>query len=500
MRSRSGVFACLQEPLPGGDVDSVLQKFWYDQPVRTQLIVVVAAINLVAALIAGVVAIVNTRAATNAAMDASVEVAQRFVDVTLRDLAREDKLDNLEEELPPLLRHLRHVRIMFVSNSGQLVIISPEGELTGINHSSAPKWFSSLVHAEVPERKLRLLPDGTHPVIIVGEPADEISEAWRDFLSLAVIWGAINVIVLIVLYIVLGRVLDPLASVSKGMHQLEDGEYGARLPTAKVKELAVITDRFNTLATALDVARQENESLYQQLINVQEAERRDIANELHDEAGACLFGIAANASSIQTTGGQIGGERGTRISSRAGEILSIAERLKAMNRGLLKKLRPGPLGQVKLSDLIEELTAGLQSQHPDTHVQTTIGTIAKTYGERVDLAIYRCVQEAITNAIRHGSAQNIKVDLDQVQLENAAGHRDELRLTIADDGKGIGPNQSKGFGLTTMTERVRSVGGACTIEGAPSKGTTVRVEIPIKQKNNETTKPARVTELAGELL
>ncbi len=80
----------------------------------------------------------------------------------------------------------------------------------------------------------------------------------------------------------------------------------------------------------------------------------EAVEELHDEAGACLFGIAANASSIQTTAGQLDGERATRISSRAGEILSIAERLKVMNRGLLKKLRPGPLGQVKLTDLIVE--------------------------------------------------------------------------------------------------------------------------------------------------
>ncbi|MGD2025796.1 MAG: hypothetical protein PVI85_07195, partial [Methyloceanibacter sp.] len=76
----------------------MLQKLWYDQPVRTQLIVVVAAINLVAALVAATVAVLNTRTATNVAMDASVEVAERFVDVTLRDLARQKKLDNLEDE------------------------------------------------------------------------------------------------------------------------------------------------------------------------------------------------------------------------------------------------------------------------------------------------------------------------------------------------------------------------------------------------------------------
>lgn len=481
----------------------MLQKLWYDRPVRTQLIVVVATINLVAALIAGAVAILNTRTATKVEMDASLEVAERFVDVTLKDLASQGKLDELDSVLPPLLRHLRHVRIMFMSESGQLAIISPEGEAEGVNGSYAPDWFVSLVHPEVAQRKVRLLPDGSHPVIIIGEPADEISEAWQDFVSLAAIWVAINAIVLVILYIVLGRVLDPLASLSKGMHQLEDGEYGARLQRSKVKELAVITDRFNTLAGALDVAREENESLYRQLINVQEAERREIANELHDEAGPCLFGIAANASSIQTTAGQLSGERAGRISSRAGEILSIAERLKSMNRALLKKLRPGPLGQVKLADLIDELTAVLHSTHPDTHIQTELGELAKSYGEQTDLTIYRCIQEAITNAIRHGHADNVIVVLGERRRTNGgSNHTGEIRLTVSDDGRGMAPNTSNGFGLTTMTERVRSLGGNCTIEGAPSKGTAVRVEIPIKQakhEKNEMAAPKRAPESVREL-
>jgi len=118
------------------------------------------------------------------------------------------------------------------------------------------------------------------------------------------------------------RVLDPLASLSKGMLRLEDGHYATRLQAPKVKELAVITNRFNTLAESLDVAREENSGLYRQLISVQEEERREIANELHDEAGPCLFGITANASSIQTIADQTQGQRSDEIRHRVGEILA----------------------------------------------------------------------------------------------------------------------------------------------------------------------------------
>ncbi len=74
---------------------------------------------------------------------------------------------------------------------------------------------------------------------------------------------------------------------------------------------------------------------------MQEEERREIANELHDEAGPCLFGITANASSVKNLADQLADGRKGEISQRVGEILSIAERLKLMNRALLKKLRPG---------------------------------------------------------------------------------------------------------------------------------------------------------------
>ena len=69
------------------------------------------------------------------------------------------------------------------------------------------------------------------------------------------------------------------------------------------------------------------------------------------------------------------------ISRRVGEILSITERLKLLNRALLKKLRLGPLGRVKLSELLDELVAGFQRRHPDTHIWISFGALADSYGE-----------------------------------------------------------------------------------------------------------------------
>jgi two-component system sensor histidine kinase UhpB len=462
----------------------VLQKLWYERPVRTQLLVAVAIINLLAALLAGAVSIMNTRTATKVEIEASLEVAQRFVAATLKELAAQGKLTQLNQELPLQLKHLRHVRIMYMDTMGQLAVVSPQPDEEEVARPYVPKWFVTLVRPQVSGRAVRVVAlEGANPVIIVGEPADEIAEAWQDFSSLAVVWLVLNAFILAILYVVLGRVLDPLAHLSKGMLNLEDGHYATRLDLPKVKELAVITEQFNTLAGALDSARDENSRLYRQLITVQEEERRAIANELHDEAGPCLFGITANASSIQTLAAQRGG-RGAEITQRVGEILSIAERLKLMNRTLLKKLRPGPLGRVTLAELLDELIAGFQKRHPDTHIDVSFGKLAQSYGEAIDLTLYRCVQEGVTNAIRHGSARTLTIDLAEMPETQRNGSKRthaRLALSLSDDGMGMAPATPRGFGLTAMTERVRSLGGRCVIDSAPSKGTTIHVEIPVER-------------------
>lgn len=479
----------------------MLQKLWYDRPVRTQLLVAVGTINLLAMIVAGVVSILNTRTATRVEIEASLEVAQRFVEATIKDLSFQGKIDRINEELPLRLKHLRHVRIMFMDEIGQLTFISPwsaRGEGAGVE-PYVPSWFARLVRPQLVGRAVRVVTvEGASPIVIVGEPADEIAEAWQDFSSLAVVLLLVNVAVLAVLYVVLSRMLGPLASLSKGLLNLEDGHYGTRLPKPRVKELAVITDRFNMLASALDTAREENSRLYRQLITVQEEERRAIANELHDEAGPCLFGITANASSIQNLADQLPDSRTTEISRRVGEILSIAERLKLLNRALLKKLRPGPLGRVKLSDLLDELSVGFERRHPGTHVATSFGHLADSYGEAVDLTLYRCIQEGITNAIRHGKAEHVTVALTEERLTRKSGKRasGKLCLSIGDDGKGIAPATPKGFGLSTMTERVRSLGGSCVIDSAPAKGTMIHVEIPVQRASSQ---KQRASALVGEM-
>jgi two-component system sensor histidine kinase UhpB len=295
---------------------------------------------------------------------------------------------------------------------------------------------------------------------------------------------------LALLYVVLGRLLNPLIGLAGGMHELEDGHYGTRLKPPPVRELAVIAERFNTLAEALERSRAENSRLYRHLIALQEDERRQVASELHDEAGPCLFGITANASSIARLADKTPEPQAAEIKSRIAEMLAISERLKTINRDLLRRLRPVELGRISLKELIGSLVAGFERRHPEVEFALETGPLERTYGEAVDLTLFRCVQEALTNAVRHGAASKVAIEIgehEDPQGGNGAGPIGKLRLVVRDDGEGFAPAAPLGLGLTAMRERVRTIDGSSHIESSPKGGTTVTVLVPLPAPTGEGT-------------
>ena len=162
----------------------------------------------------------------------------------------------------------------------------------------------------------------------------------------------------------------------------------------------------------------------------------------------------------------------------------------SMNRALLKKLRPGSRWARQARRAARRAHRRLQAPSPrHAHRRDSFGRLAKSYGEAVDLTLYRCIQEGITNAIRHGKAATVSVDLETMQATRRNGGRSGARQaassTLSDDGWASPQSTPKGFGLTAMTERIRSLGGSCMIESAPKKGTTIRIEIPVERAAKE---------------
>src|SRR5205823_556568 len=140
---------------------------------------------------------------------------------------------------------------------------------------------------------------------------DEIAEAWDNAVALGMVALVVNAALIALLYLLFGRVLDPLVGIARALADLEQRNYRVRLPRPQTLELAAITDRVNALAGALDRLRAENEALNHRLITAQDDERRRTALELHDEVGPSLFGLKANAASISAAAAGLPGDLAT---------------------------------------------------------------------------------------------------------------------------------------------------------------------------------------------
>ena len=324
------------------DFKDMHRSWWNDLPVRWQLMISISVISIGAVLMSILLAVLDARSRVEVEVISSMELAQQLVnDVVKRSAA--DGMTGLLEVMPEQLKYVRHARILVSDAHGELVQIAPDESAERnifVHPDRAPQWFADLVGPRVGTREVRVMlgEQRSGSIVIVGEPRDELGEVWEEVSRRAVIWLGITAMMLALLYVVLGRLLNPLLNLAGGMQELEDGHFGTRLAEPKVRELAGIAARFNTLAEALEKARAEDGRLYRNIIDVQEEERRQIANELHDEAGPCLFGITANVSSIGRLADQAEVSETVPIEQRVGEILTIAERLKMMDRDLLRRL------------------------------------------------------------------------------------------------------------------------------------------------------------------
>jgi two-component system sensor histidine kinase UhpB len=256
------------------------------------------------------------------------------------------------------------------------------------------------------------------------------------------------------------------------------------VPRARAKELAAITDRFNALAQALETLRTENKNLNRRLITAQDDERRRTALELHDEVGPNLFGLKANAASIATAAAALDDEAARKMTERVHDMLAIIERLQSINRSMLNRLRPMALGHVPLRDILCELVRDRARHYPQIDFSISAENLTHSYGDSVDLTIYRCTQESLTNVIRHAQAKHVTVELAEAvsQTNNSTNGPAQLALTVRDDGRGIDPSAPSGFGMRGMQERVQALGGSCKVESASGCGTAVRIVIPLGER------------------
>ncbi|MFG1371958.1 ATP-binding protein [Xanthobacter oligotrophicus] len=448
---------------------------------RVRVLGVVLAINAAAAVVAGAVVVHNARVAAAREMTASVEMAERMVRESAERMAEvPGGAASTAGEVagwPVHLRHLRHVRIVIEDAQGRPIPLDPPQSAEQKDaEGGAPAWFARLVGVSEVARDIEVHANGMPfaRVRVAGVPDDEVDEVWEDVTDFAVVAIAVNAAILLALSLALGRVRSDLGQFRSALGELEQNRFSCRVDLPRTRELAEVAERFNALAAALDAAREDNACLNARLVSLQEDERRQLSRELHDELGPLMFGLKASAQSLQNLAAAAPPEVAGRIAARTSALVGIVERMQLANRRLLRKIRPAALEHVALCDVLSNLLADFGQHDGARRFLFEPGTLADHYGPALDATLYRCVQEAVTNALRHGDAHTVHVALTLTD-----GVKPRLRLVVTDDGCGPPATVAEGLGLTGMRERVRALGGTCRLLASPTGGACLVVEIPV---------------------
>ena len=201
-----------------------------------------------------------------------------------------------------------------------------------------------------------------------------------------------------------------------------------------------------------------------------EDERRSLARELHDELGQYVSAVKIFAQNI------INRSKGKdkNIEESALSVTSAANQIYDGMHSIIRQLRPGSLDNLGLAETLKDMVSGWRSQHSAINVDLFVGESLGHLGEAISINVYRIIQEAMNNCLKHAEAKNISISLDN--------KKKQLALVFKDDGVGFDTTllaKTKQFGLIGMQERVKSLNGIFSIKSNPNKGTLINITIPL---------------------
>ncbi len=220
----------------------------------------------------------------------------------------------------------------------------------------------------------------------------------------------------------------------------------------------------------LDSALSDNRRLAAEYVRVQEAERRYLAAELHDELGQYLTAVKLAAVALRS-GAVTADPRAAAVES----IIRNADHVNSVVVGLIRQLRPVALDTLGLQAALEHGVAQWRARLPAMAIDLEFHGDLSDLGEVAKLTVYRLVQEALTNVMKHSGAHRAHVSVSR----QASG--DSVVVTVGDDGVGaLEPVRAGGFGLMGMRERAAAIGGTFEITTRPGGGFAVTAVLPVQ--------------------
>ncbi len=237
-----------------------------------------------------------------------------------------------------------------------------------------------------------------------------------------------------------------------------------------VFRLRVLERRSETQREVAEDAERLMRHLSQQLVATQEDERKKLSRELHDHVGQLLTALRLELGRIDRV--RASGDK--TVAGAVVECRQLVDNLVRVVRDLALGLRPTMLDDFGLQPALEWLVRDVSRRSLITIDLDVDGSIDEL-DEQLRTCVYRAVQEALTNCVRHAGAQKVEIAI--------AGTPTALTVSIIDDGKGFNPSARHhgGLGLRGIEERVKELRGTLTVHSAPDAGTTVKLSLPIRQ-------------------
>lgn len=217
------------------------------------------------------------------------------------------------------------------------------------------------------------------------------------------------------------------------------------------------------LASGYVRQRRELERATHRILEAQETERSRLSRDLHDSVGQSILAMKLELETMKTT------KNDAEVFSGLDSLIGAADELLTDVRIVSANLRPAILDRSGLVAAIKALTESIQRT---TEIRIRVNANGESNLARATEGhLYRFVQEAISNSIRHGKAKTIEVSVEV--------KTNEIQITITDDGLGFDVKRSKdGNGLTNMRDRAQLLGGCFILHSTPGKETTVTIEVP----------------------
>jgi len=297
--------------------------------------------------------------------------------------------------------------------------------------------------------------------------ADPAASVFRASLAAAAV-GAI--IAALITAIVVKLALRPLRHLTDTARRVRAGDASARAPVSPLadRDLLRLVDTFNDMLGGVEEYRRRLRVVASRAIEAGEAERKRIAHELHDGIAQSL---AALMLQMRLARGTASDEMRDRLLAEVGDRLAVTiDEL----RGMARDLRPPSLDMLGLTAALETLARDV-AETTGVRISVNAAKIDRLLSREAELVLYRLVQEALSNVVRHAETDSAEIVLEPVGRFIVGTIRDNGRGFRIEDVLASGG----GIGLFGMKERASYAGGTVTIESEPGRGTLVRIELPV---------------------